>query len=190
MLLRMMKILCPTFVFCMAFSLMLLPTQCLAEEFEIEIAPKVINLPCGSNDFSVHTNIKCGDVDGTICLKIEDAQDCSSENECCAICSERSKCDSRGNFVGKFEAEDVVNSLCLEVGSYRLVMNGTIDGAPFTAAQECEMECDDEDVEDECGIECEELKVIDNANSCASDKNERKERFSSRLRKLIQCMQE
>ena len=57
------------------------------------------------------------------------------------------------------------------------------------------MECDDEEGEDDCEIECEELKVIDNPKSCSSDndedgENERTERIASRLRKLIQCMQE
>ena len=184
MALRMMKTVCPTFAFCIALSLMLLPTQCLANDFEIEIAPKVINLQCGGNDFSVHTNIDCGDVDGEVCLNIEDNQDCTS---CCEICSDRSKCDSRGYFVGKFEVEDVVERLCLEVGSYRLVLSGTIDGEPFSAPQECEMECDDEEAEDDCEIECEEVKVIDNANSCASDD---KGKSRSRLRKLMECMQE
>lgn len=169
MILRMMKTVVPNFAFCIALSLMLLPTQCLADDYEIEIAPKVINLQCGGNDFSVHTNIYCGAVDGTVCLRIEDNQDCDSEDDCCEICSDRSKCDNRGNFVGKFEVEDVVNGLCLEVGSYRLVLRGTIDGEPFSAQQ----------------IEGEELKVIDNANSCASD-----EKGKNRFRKLLGCIQE
>lgn len=125
---------------CIVFSLLLLPTQSLADEYEIEIAPKVINLQCGRNDFSVHTNIPCGAIDGTVCLSIEDAE---CEDDCCAVCSDRAQCDNRGNFAGKFEVEDVVNGLCLEAGSYRLVMSGTIDGEPFTAGQECEVECDD-----------------------------------------------
>jgi len=187
MVLRMMKTVCPNFAFCLALSLMLLPTQCLADDFEIEIAPKVINLQCGGNDFSVHTNIDCGDVDGTVCLRIEGEQNCNSEDACCEICSDRSKCDSRGNFVGKFEVEDVVNGLCLKVGSYRLVLSGTIDGEPFSAQQECEMECDDEEGEEDCDIECEEVKVIDNANACASDD---KGKRRSRLRKFLECMQE
>ena len=185
MVLRMMKTVCPTFAFYIALSLMLLPTQCLAaaDNYEIEIAPKVINLQCGGNDFSVHTNIDCGDVDGTVCLRMEDDQDCNSGEACCEICSDRSKCDSRGYFVGKFELEDVVNGLCLEVGSYRLVLSGTIGDEPFTAQQEC----DDEEGEDDCDIECEEIKVIDNVNSCASDN---KGNVHSRLRKLIECLQE
>ena len=176
MILRMMKTVFSTFAFCIALSLMLLPTQCLAEDYEIEIAPKVINLSCGGNDFSVHTNIPCGDVDmgddGEVCLSIKDNQDCTS---CCEICSNRSKCDSRGNFVGKFEVEDVVEGLCLEVGSYSLVLSGTIgeegeEPEPFSAQQ----------------IEGEELKVIDNVNSCgASD-----EKGENRFRKFLGCMQE
>ena len=188
--LRMIRTTALSLMFVIALSLTLIPTQCLAQDYEIEIAPKVINLQCGGNDFSVHTTIPCGAVDGTVCLRIEGAQDCNAEEECCEVCSDRSKCDSRGNFVGKFEVQDVVNALCLEVGAYRLVMSGTIDGELFSAAQECEMECDDVEGEDDCEIECEELKVIDNANSCASDNNERRERIASRIRKLIQCMQE
>ncbi len=187
MVLRMMKTVCPTFAFCIALSLMLLPTQCLADDYEIEIAPKVINLQCGGNDFSVHTNIAYGDVDGTVCLRIEDNLACDSGDDCCEVCSNRSKCDSRGNFVGKFEVEDVVEGLCLAVGSYRLVMSGTIDGEPFSAQQECEMECDDEEGEDDCEFECEELKVIDNVNACASDD---KGKIRSQIRKLLECMQE
>lgn len=181
MVLRMMKTVCQTFAFCVALSLMLLPTQCLAE-YEIEIAPKVINLSCGGNDFSVHTNIPCGDVDmgvdAEVCLRMEGNQECNSEDDCCEICSHPSKCDSRGNFVGKFEVEDVVNGLCLDVGFYRLVLSGTtINGDPFSAEQ----------------IEGEESKVIDNSNSCASDDKEEKasdEKGQNRYRKFLGCMQE
>jgi hypothetical protein len=174
---------------------MLLTTPCLAQDYEIEIAPKVINLQCGGNDFSVHTNIPCGVVDGTVCLSLEDTQDCNAEEECCEVCSDRSKCDNRGNFVGKFEVEDVVNGLCLGEGEYRLVMTGTIEGDPFTAAQECEMECDDEEGEAVCDLDCDTLKVIDNPKSCSSDNDEDEEsrgaeRIAARIRKLIQCMQE
>ena len=191
MILRMIKTVCPTFAFCIALSLMLLPTQCLAQDYEIEIAPKVINLRCGSNDFSVHTNIPCGTIDGEVCLSIADTE---CEGDCCAVCSDRAQCDNNGNFVGKFEAEDVTEGLCLEEGEYGLVMSGTIDGEPFTAAQECEMECDDEEGEDVCDLDCDTLKVIDNPKSCSRDneeeESERTERISSRIRKLIQCMQE
>ena len=72
MILRMIKTVCPIFAFCIALSLLLLPTQCPAQEYEIEIAPKVINLQCGGNDFSIHTNIPCGVIDGDVCLRIED----------------------------------------------------------------------------------------------------------------------
>lgn len=58
-----------------------------------------------------------------------------------------------------------------------------------------------EEGEDECKLDCDELKVIDNTKSCSSDddeeedyeaseENKRTERVQSRLRKLIQCMQE
>ena len=191
MILRMIKTLCPTFAFCIVLSLMLLPNQCLAQDYEIEIAPKVINLRCGSNDFSVHTNIPCGTIDGEVCLSIADAE---CEGDCCAVCSDRAQCDNNGNFVGKFEAEDVAEGLCLEEGEYGLVMSGIIDGEPFSAAQECEMECDDEEGNDVCELDCDTLKVIDNLRSCSRDndeeESERTERISSRIRKLIQCMQE
>ena len=49
-----------TFATCIVVSLLLLPAQCFADEHEIEIAPNVINLQCGGNDFSVHTTIPCG----------------------------------------------------------------------------------------------------------------------------------
>ena len=128
----------------------------------------------------------------------------NARGDCCSVCSDRAQCDNRGNFVGKFEAEDVVSGLCLEAGSYRLVMSGEMSGVPFTAAQECEMECDDEEVDGDCEIECEELRVIDNPKSCSSDddedeygeaseeneENKKLRGFLSRIRKLIQCMQE
>jgi len=197
---RMMKTIFPAFAFCSALSLMLLPAQCLADEYEIEIAPKVINLQCGGNDFSIHTNIPCGTIDGEVCLSIEDAE---CEGDCCTVCTDRAQCDNRGNFVGKFEVEDVVSGLCLEAGSYRLVMSGEMSGVDFTAAQECEMECDDEEGDDNCEIECEALKVIDNPKSCSNDEEEeydeaseengekkKTERVQSRLGELIQCMQQ
>ncbi len=193
MVLRLTKTTFTTSAFCIAFSLNLLTTPCLAQNYEIEIAPKVINLQCGGNDFSVHTNIPCGAVDGTVCLSLEDVQDCNFEEECCEVCSDRSKCDNRGNFVGKFEVQDVVNGLCLGEGEYRLVMSGTIEGDPFTAAQECEMECDDNEGEDVCELDCDNLNVIDNPKSCSNDEDEESrgaERIGARIRKLIQCMQE
>ena len=179
--------------FCIAFSLILLTTPCFAQDYKIEIAPKVINLQCGGNDLSVHTNIPCGTVDGTVCLSLEDSQDCNPEEECCEVCSDGSKCDNRGNFVGKFEVQDVVNGLCLGEGEYRLVMSGTIEGEPFSAAQECEMECADEEGEDVCGLDCDTLHVIDNPKSCSNDEGDEREgaeRIGYRIRKLIQCMQE
>jgi hypothetical protein len=178
---------------CIAFSLMLLTTPCPAQDYEIEIAPKVINLQCGGNDFSIHTNIPCGAVDGTVCLRLEDSQDCSTAEECCEVCSDHSKCDNRGNFVGKFEVQDVVNGLCLGESEYRLVMSGTIEGEPFSAAQECEMECDDDEGEDVCELDCDSLNVIDNPKSCSNGEDEETneaERIGARIRKLIQCMQE
>ena len=195
MILRMMKTVCLTFASFIALSLMLFPTQCLAQDYEIEIAPKVINLRCGGNDFSVHTNIPCGTIDGEVCLSIEGAE---CEGDCCAVCSDRAQCDNNGNFVGKFESEEVAEGLCLEEGEYALVMSGTIDGGSFTAGQECEMECNDEAGEDVCDLDCDTLKVIDNPKSCSSNSDDddekarvrRTERISSRLRKLIQCMQE
>ena len=158
-----------TFATCIVLSLLLLPAQCFADEHEIEIAPHVINLQCGGNDFSVHTTIPCGDVDGTECLRIEGAQECTSGDDCCEICSDSAKCDNSENFVGKFEVEDVARELCLIEGSYRLVISGTINGASFTAGQECEMECDNEGGTNECDLECEKLQVIDNPFSCSSN---------------------
>jgi hypothetical protein len=183
---------CTTSVFCIGFFLILLTTACFGQDYEIEIAPKVINLQCGGNDLSVHTNIPCGVVDETVCLSLEDTHDCNAEEECCEVCSDGSKCDNRGNFVGKFEVQDVINGLCLGEGVYRLVMNGTIEGDLFTATQECEMECD-EDGEDVCELDCDTLKVIDNPKSCFNDEDEKSkgtERIAARIRKLIQCMQE
>ena len=192
---RIMKTMCLTCAAISAFSLMLVPVHCLAQEYEIEIAPKVINLRCGGNDFSIHTNIPCGTIGGEVCLSIENAE---CEGDCCAVCSDRAQCDNNGNFVGKLEAEDVVEGLCLEEGEYSLVMSFTINGEPFTAGQECEMECDAGEGDDVCDLDCDTLKVIDNPKSCSSNnddadeegENEKTERIASRLRKLIQCMQE
>jgi len=164
-----MKTVCTTFAFCIALSLMLLPTQCLADGYEIEIAPKVINLECGGDDFSVHTNIPYAAVDGDVCLGYEGCE------VCCEVCSDKSISDARGQFVGKFEVEDVVNGLCLEVGSYRLVLSGEISEETFTAEMKC--------VEDDC----ETLRVIQNLNSCASDD---KGKIRSQIRKFLECMQE
>ncbi len=60
----------------------------------------------------------------------------------------------------------MVDGLCLGEGEYRLVMSGTVEGEPFTAAQECEMEYD------------------------ADEESKGAERIGARIRKLIQCMQE
>jgi len=70
------------------------------------------------------------------------------------------------------------------VGSYRLVMSGTIDGEPFTALQECEMECDEE-AGDDCDIECEAFTVVDNAFSCAGGTSGKS---NVRIRKFLQCL--
>jgi len=55
------------------------------------------------------------------------------------------------------------------------------------------MECDDNEGEDVCELDCDNLNVIDNPKSCFSDEDEESrgaERIGARIRKLIQCMQE
>ena len=71
-------------------------------------------------------------------------------------------------------------------------MSGTIEGEPFTAKQECETGCDDEEGKAVCTLDCDILNVTDNPNSCADEDEESKgaERIAARIRKLIQCMQE
>jgi hypothetical protein len=100
---------------------------------EIKISPNVLNLSKPGDCLTVHTNIGFGDVAGaTVSLN--------------GVAIQSWKADNRGNFVAKFDMEDI-KTLPLEVGAYnRFELTGeTIGGDSF------------------CGSE--EILVIDNAPS-------------------------
>ena len=98
------------------------------------------------------------------------------------------KCDNRGNFVGKFEVEDVAQGTLFDRGFLQVSNewhNRMVSLLPQGRSVRWSVMMKGE--QDECNLECEELKVIDNPFSCSSkDKGQ----IRSRIRRLIECLQE
>ena len=104
MLLRMIKTTCLTIACCAALSAMMLqlPSQCFAQEIEIQISPHVLNLQKMGDVVTVHADIDYYLVDDvTVALNGMLSINCFS--------------DDRGDLVAKFEMEDI-RDLTLNIG--------------------------------------------------------------------------
>lgn len=120
------KPLCMTVLCFMAFALVMfhMPAQCHALDIAIDVSPNVINIQSQSTVVTVHTDIAFSLVAGaTVTLnEVEIAW---------------WKYDDRGNFVAKFDSDEI-KALDLVIGSYnRLTLIGvTTDGEYFTGSQD------------------------------------------------------
>jgi hypothetical protein len=121
------KTLCLSVLCAMTFALVMfqMPVQCHAFGIEIDVSPNVINIQSQSTVVTVHTNIAYSIVAGTsVTLNgVEIAW---------------WKSDDRGNFVAKFDSDDIKTLDGLKIGEYNtLTLIGfTTGGEEFTGTQD------------------------------------------------------
>ena len=127
MILKKVKTLCLPVLCCMAFALVLfqMPAQCQAFEIEIDVSPNVLNIQSESTIVTVHTDIAYSLVVGATVFLNDVAIDWW-------------KSDDRGNFVAKFNSDEVKALDGLIIGDYNtLVLTGyTTGGEAFMGTQD------------------------------------------------------
>ena len=112
---------------CMAFALFVLqnPATCHAFDIEIDVSPNVLNIQSNSTIVTVHTDIAYLLVVGaSVFLN--------------GVPIEWWKSDDRGNFVAKFESDEIKTLDGLVIGDYNtLVLTGyTTDEEAFMGVQD------------------------------------------------------
>ena len=127
MILRKAKTLCLPLVCCMALALVFFqaPAKCYGFDIEIDVSPNVLNIQSESTIVTVHTDIAYSLVVGASVFLNDVAIDWW-------------KSDDRGNFVAKFDSDEIKTLGGLTIGGYNtLTLNGfTIDGEAFIGTQD------------------------------------------------------
>ena len=127
MILKKVKMFCLPLVCCMAFALVLfqMPAQCRAFDIEIDVSPNVLNIESKSTIVTVHTDIAYSLVVGATVFLNE---------------AEISwwKSDDRGNFVAKFDSDEIKKLDGLKIDVYNtLTLTGfTTGGEAFIGQQD------------------------------------------------------
>ena len=115
---RKMKKLCLPLVCCMALALVIfqVPAKCYALDIEIDVSPNVLNIQSESTIVTVHTDIAYSLVVGaSVFLN--------------GVAIDWWKSDDRGNFVAKFESDEIKTLDGLIIGDYNtLTLNGFTNG--------------------------------------------------------------
>ena len=115
---RKMKKLCLPLVCCMALALVIfqVPAKCYALDIEIDVSPNVLNIQSESTIVTVHTDIAYSLVVGaSVWLN--------------GVAIDWWKSDDRGNFVAKFESDEIKTLDGLIIGDYNtLTLNGFTNG--------------------------------------------------------------
>lgn len=122
-----MKSLCLSLGSFVALSLLLLqmPAPCHAFDIEIDVSPNVLNIQSNSTIVTVHTDIAYNLVVGaTVFLN--------------GVPIDWWKSDDQGNFVAKFDSDEIKTLGGLIIGGYNtLTLNGyTTDQEAFVGSQE------------------------------------------------------
>ena len=107
------------------FIVTLTTTQCHAFDIEIDVSPNVLNIQSNSSIVTVHTDIAYSIVVGaSVFLN--------------GVAIDWWKSDDRGNFVAKFESDEIKRLDGLIMGDYNeLILNGfTTGGEAFIGAQD------------------------------------------------------
>ena len=127
MILRKAKTLYLPVIFSMALALVLfqMPAQSHAFDIEIDVSPNVLNIQSQSTIVTVHTDIAYNLVVGASVFLNDVAIDWW-------------KSDDRGNFVAKFESDEIKTLPGLTIGDYNtLTLNGfTTAGEAFIGTQD------------------------------------------------------
>ena len=115
---RKMKKLCLPLVCCMALAMVVfqMPAKCYAFDIEIDVSPNVLNIQSESTIVTVHTDIAYSLVVGaSVWLN--------------GVAIDWWKSDDRGNFVAKFESDEIKTLDGLIIGDYNtLTLNGFTTG--------------------------------------------------------------
>lgn len=124
--LRKAKTLCLPVLCCMALALVLfqVPAKCYGFDIEIDVSPNVLNIQSQSTIVTVHTDISYSLVTGaSVFLN--------------GVAIDWWKSDDRGNFVAKFNSDEVKSLDGLIIGDYNtLVLTGyTTGGEAFIGTQ-------------------------------------------------------
>jgi hypothetical protein len=121
------KTLCLPVLCAMTFALVMfqMPVQCHAFDIEIDVSPNVINIQSQSTVVTVHTDIAYSIVAGTS-VRLNGVEIAWW------------KSDDRGNFVAKFDSDDIKTLDGLKIGEYNtLTLIGfTTGGEEFTGTQD------------------------------------------------------
>jgi len=124
---RKMKKLCLPLVCCMALALVIfqVPAKCYALDIEIDVSPNVLNIQSESTIVTVHTDIAYNIVVGASVFIN-------------GVTIDWWKSDDRGNFVAKFNSEEIKTLDGLIIGDYNtLVLTGyTTGGEAFVGTQD------------------------------------------------------
>ena len=126
MILKVAKTLCLPLFCCMALALVLfqVPPKCYGFEIAIDVSPNVLNIQSNSTIVTVHTDIAYSLVVGaTVFLN--------------GVAIDWWKSDDRGNFVAKFDSDEIKTLDGLITGDYNtLTLNGfTTEGEAFVGIQ-------------------------------------------------------
>ena len=126
MMLKNVKPLCLPVFCCMALALLLfqVPPKCYGFEIAIDVSPNVLNIQSNSTIVTVHTDIAYRLVVGaTVFLN--------------GVAIDWWKSDDRGNFVAKFDSDEIKTLDGLITGDYNtLTLNGfTTEGEAFVGTQ-------------------------------------------------------
>ena len=127
MILKKAKTLCLPVLCCMALALVLfqMPAQCQAYDIEIDVSPNVLNIQSQSTVVTVHTDVAYSIVVGaSVFLN--------------GVAIDWWKADDRGNFVAKFESDEIKKLDGLIIGDYNiLTLTGfTTGGEAFIGTQD------------------------------------------------------
>jgi hypothetical protein len=126
MMLKKAKTLCLPVLCFMAFALVMfqMPAQCHAFDIAIDVSPNVINIQSQSTVVTVHTDIAFSLVVGaSVYLN--------------GVAIDWWKSDDRGNFVAKFDSDEIKALPGLNFGAYNTLtlIGATTGGAEFTGSQ-------------------------------------------------------
>ena len=124
---RKMKKLCLPVLCCMALALVFFqaPAKCYGFDIEIDVSPNVLNIQSQSTIVTVHTDIAYNIVAGaSVFLN--------------GVAIDWWKSDDRGNFVAKFESDEIKTLAGLITGGYNtLTLNGyTTEDEAFVGSQD------------------------------------------------------
>ena len=127
MILKKAKTLCLPVLCCMALALVFFqaPAKCYGLDIEIDVSPNVLNIQSQSTIVTVHTDIAYSLVAGaSVFLN--------------GVAIDWWKSDDRGNFVAKFESDEIKTLEGLIIGDYNtLTLSGfTTGGEAFIGTQD------------------------------------------------------